>query len=911
MPSVEGAKRRRVSGSRAQGSPSGSRIFAPFRTIGLVTNEVPFAVTSLGQSYMLTTSVGRSFQIYDASTLHLVFVSSPQAPSDITCLHSHFHYVFAAWDHSIGIYKRGRLETTITLEGTNPSEGPVKYMELFGKYLVAATSEAVYVIEVDPKVPSRDPQQYTSFRIPAVLGSVRGLVHLATYLNKIVIATDKSLLVFNVRSGKLLFTSDEFPSQISTIEPVPVLDMIGVGTGSGQVFVYNIRKGRTVLDFSVGDTETVTSLSFRTDGTAHVGVGTSSGSLVFYDLNNKRRAHVVRECHDESTGGVSRIQFLNGQPIVVSSGGDNLLQEMVFDPSVTSSSTTAITSPPRVLRSRGGHARPPTVISFTDEEAHHILSASQDRSLWSFSLRKDAQAFEFSQRTSKNQKSKKSKHSSLRDKMPEITAVAYQADKQNRWDNIVTAHQGQTFARTWSGQRGIVGAHQLPTSDGGTVKSVAISACGNFAIVGSSGGSISIYNLQSGILRKTLAPVHSRAVTGVVVDAINSKVMSCSLDGTFATHDFTTAKLLHSVKLDAPITDMRLKNSLAALVLDNLSIVVIDTETQRVVRELWGHLNRITSFDFSPDGRWIISSSLDSTIRTWDLPSGGCIDVIRVPSVVTCLRISPGGDWLATAHVEGTGVQLWTLKAQFSRISARQVSEDEVNEILMPNAAGEGGSNIIEGAFNEQQDEDAGVYTSKDQLSDQIISLSLQPRAKFQTLKHLEAIKLRNRPKEPPKTPKALPFFLGQDEGKKEAAKEESQAEGDGQKSRLRPTEFESKFTRLLREREYSEIIAHLRTLSPSATDIEIRSLDTTPPLEEFVTFIDALTFQLQAKKDYELVQVWMSMLLRVHGDVILEHGHYLESSLRSWESVQRAEAERLDQLVKYCAGVINYLRAV
>lgn len=84
-------------------------------------------------------------------------------------------------------------------------------------------------------------------------------------------------------------------------------------------------------------------------------------------------------------------------------------------------------------------------------------------------------------------------------------------------------------------------------------QSVAISQCGTFAIIGSAGGSIDMFNLQSGAHRQRF-PVrdsrgngkdrrtssykrsdssskHSKAVTGLVIDSLNRNVVSCGLDG--------------------------------------------------------------------------------------------------------------------------------------------------------------------------------------------------------------------------------------------------------------------------------------------------------------------------------------------------------------------------------------------
>lgn len=62
---------------------------------------------------------------------------------------------------------------------------------------------------------------------------------------------------------------------------------------------------------------------------------------------------------------------------------------------------------------------------------------------------------------------------------------------------------------------------------------------------------------------------------------------------------------------------------------------------------------------FSPDSRWLLVASLDSIIRTFDIPSGRLIDSFRTPSVATSIAFSPSNDFLATAHVDSRGIYLW------------------------------------------------------------------------------------------------------------------------------------------------------------------------------------------------------------------------------------------------------------
>lgn len=87
--------------------------------------------------------------------------------------------------------------------------------------------------------------------------------------------------------------------------------------------------------------------------------------------------------------------------------------------------------------------------------------------------------------------------------------------------------------------------------------------------------------------------------------------------------------------------------------------------------------------------------------------------------------------------------------------------------------------------------------------------------------------------------------------------------------------------------------------------DLEIRSLN---PHEEFVPFITALTYQLRAKLDYELIQAWMSVFLRLHSDSIT-HDQRIIEAIKVWREEQARESKRIGELLSYCSGVIGFLR--
>ena len=52
------------------------------------------------------------------------------------------------------------------------------------------------------------------------------------------------------------------------------------------------------------------------------------------------------------------------------------------------------------------------------------------------------------------------------------------------------------------------------------------------------------------------------------------------------------------------------------------------------------------------------------------------------------------------------------------------------------------------------------AFTTPPQLDGDLVTLTLLPRARWQTLLNLEVIQQRNKPKEAPKPPEKAPFFL-------------------------------------------------------------------------------------------------------------------------------------------------------
>jgi len=123
-------------------------------------------------------------------------------------------------------------------------------------------------------------------------------------------------------------------------------------------------------------------------------------------------------------------------------------------------------------------------------------------------------------------------------------------------------------------------------------------------------------------------------------------------------------------------------------------------------------------------------------------------------------------------------------------------------------------------------------------------------------------------------------------------------------------TAHTSTFTSLLQSEDKERIVAHLASLPPSSADLAIRTLDTSPPYSELVGFLNALTTRLKQKRDYELVEAWVSVFLRCHGDILTESVEVREA-LSRWREESTRESRRIDDMVGFCRGVGNWIGGV
>ncbi|KIL69996.1 hypothetical protein M378DRAFT_184349 [Amanita muscaria Koide BX008] len=920
------------------------RLFVPFRVLGLVTNHVPFVLQTRsfkgatdGPRVHILTCLGRSWALWEGGKMTLLFVGT-DAPDPISSLAMDGDAIWAAAGPHALKYLRGKE----VLRVTNPLQKSLSFMTVFGPQLLALTEDGSRMFTWD--MASGELESSITFDTGFTATSI---LHPATYVNKVLVASSEGCLqLWNIRSqsciykfpaSKLLSSASERESNdpgsaITALIQSPAIDVVGIGFASGNIIVYDIRADERLMRmFMEGG---IRALGFRSDGQPMLASASAAGHIAIWDLNESGRLlHMIRGAHDAP---ITSIEWVPGQPLLISAGEDNSVKQWFFE---------SPTAAPRLLKFRSGHHAPPHLIRYYGDDGKQLLTASRDRSLRCTSVVRDSRSFEFSQGSlAKKATSLSIPVASL--KFPPITSISYSSVRAKDWDDIITAHSDETFARTWSMLNKRLGKHTFGFAEDikgrgkdrvplGSVKAVCVTACGNFGIASSSTGSIYSWNIQSGFKRKSFdigpcppevssrgyssgSKKKERNITGLTTDALNTVLIASTLDGTVNFFDFQTTKLQHTLVLPSTAVSMTLQrdSGLLAVVCDDMIIRIIDIETRRIVRELGGFRGRILDITFSPDSRWLIASSLDSVIRTFDIPTGRLIDAFRTTSVATSISFSPTNDFLATAHVDSVGIHLWANRAQFAEVTFQTVSNDDIDEVALPSVQQTTDDEVLEGfSALTMQDTTVDVFSTPPQLDGELVTLTLLPRSRWQTLLNLDVIQQRNKPKEPPKAPEQAPFFLPTLPGvETRFAVEQQEKEQEPKKTRRlekAAAHVESVFLeKLLAENvngDYENFFIYAKTLSPAALDLELRSLVS---LEGIDTFVNALIQRLLSHRDFEAVQALQNVFLRMHADVLIQNPE-LQQRLERLAVVQKEESQRVLDLIASSLGTLGFVRDV
>lgn len=372
------------------------------------------------------------------------------------------------------------------------------------------------------------------------------------------------------------------------------------------------------------------------------------------------------------------------------------------------------------------------------------------------------------------------------------------------------------------------------------------------------------------------------------------------------------------------------ESAMIAIALENFVLVVLDMDTKVVIRKFEGHSAKINDIAFSPDSRWLISASMDATIKVWDIPSSYMIDHFRVERPCVSLTMSPTGDFLATSHVNNLGIYLWANKMLFNQISLRSINPNSVapyvglptnmaDQLSLEEAVEELSMDVDDGEDDEESlgDEVNLNYETPEQLSKELITMSGVAVSRWQNLLDLEIIKKRNKPKAPPKAPKQAPFFLPTVAGlEMKFDLSNAQTDEDSESRVFKTTNLNNltAFGKLLEEtaasEDYEKCVTFLKQMGPSMVDFEVKSLHPIGggTVKAMIQFLKTLKYMFESNNNFELAQSYLSVFLRSHSTGLIEFPSVI-SALEDVSAVQETSWQKIEQNLMYGMGVVAALR--
>jgi len=260
-------------------------------------------------------------------------------------------------------------------------------------------------------------------------------------------------------------------------------------------------------------------------------------------------------------------------------------------------------------------------------------------------------------------------------------------------------------------------------------------------------------------------------------------------------------------------------------------------------------------------------------------------------------------------------VYLWANRAQYADFSFRGITEEDVEHVDLPSMLGSAEDEALEDLSalmaNDQLQDNSG---SMPDLDGEVVTLTHLPRSRWQTLLNLDVIQQRNKPKEPPKAPEKAPFFLPTLAGVEtrfavQEKEKEKEKERSARKSRQSAASAQSTFFQKLSQEpeggNYEAFFTFAKSLSPAAADLEIRSLAT---VQDLSLFLGALSQRLKSRRDFEAVQTYLNLFLRVHGELLVSNPE-LRNVLEALLSLQKQESSRLLDSIASCLGTLAFVR--
>ncbi|EGV63101.1 WD40 repeat-like protein [Yamadazyma tenuis ATCC 10573] len=219
--------------------------------------------------------------------------------------------------------------------------------------------------------------------------------------------------------------------------------------------------------------------------------------------------------------------------------------------------------------------------------------------------------------------------------------------------------------------------HQIVDPDNSSINAVKISPDGKTLAYCTSSGVIRVYNLD-GFSPMVELSGHTKGVSDIDYSPINSDILaSASDDLTIRIWSISKNKCLKILKKHTyHVTSVNFTQKGNILISGSAdeTITIWDLSSGKSLKTLAAHSDAISSISLTPDNTIIASGSYDGLMRLFDCETGQCLktlvyntsshgtatastsDVVNPP--ISCVEFSPNGKFILSSSLDGV-IRLW------------------------------------------------------------------------------------------------------------------------------------------------------------------------------------------------------------------------------------------------------------
>ncbi|KPA81470.1 hypothetical protein ABB37_03827 [Leptomonas pyrrhocoris] len=654
--------------------------FEAFRVVGSICGPVPISATLLYGTPVLMAATGRTFQLYKGKELAMMR-GGPTFQGPVRAVAQVGKYRAVAEGSRLHVFVHHKaLWTKHHEEATKPA---ITHL--------LAQDDLLFSLGEDKRVVVWELKTGNALQEMLVERSetVTALALLTGYTNKLLLTTaEGTLQLWNFRSGSCLWYSQRSGAvAITAVACSRYKNIVAYGTADGKVTTCNIATDEVITTFDHADGGAVTSLLFRTDKDGLLVSGTSLGEVVMWDLENRcmdgtlTRSKQVRSelealerPHVDAVHSLVMFDLPEYTAVLITGGADNALMQFRFD---------TVDGLGVLVRERRGHMGSCTDAIFYNTDL--LVTSGNDRALRVTHVFSDRASWELSQgKLGKRGREMQMGREAV--KLPPATALAAATTRNYQWSSLVSLHAASALACGWRmDSRAMEFKLSGIQTSAHTARALALSDCGNYAVVGYSSGNVAALSLQNRSVRHLFDPnlgadrAHDSSVECVEVGCSNTTVITAGLDGVIKMWDLWTGKLKASVATEQPMTKSCLHEASSLFIVAqhftirvyhaNPDVGLTAEELRTPVRELEGHNSPITALALAPDTyRYVVSTSGDGALLVWDLAAAACVGQYRFAAPALSLSFHPDALFLITTHAGERGAYLWVNNIRYGYV---------------------------------------------------------------------------------------------------------------------------------------------------------------------------------------------------------------------------------------------------